>query len=91
MDSFYGTVDRDAPVFMNGVRGKETGRALLYDLPPVPHAVHRNRHTIHLANCVVAGEANVGRMRRMRPNAKPRQMNATPNNATRPIDDAQEP
>ena len=45
----------------------------------------------YLANCVVAGEANVGRARRMRPKAKPRQMNATANIATNPVDDAHAP
>lgn len=37
------------------------------------------------------GEANVGRARRMRPKAKPRQMNATANIATNPVDDAHAP
>lgn len=46
---------------------------------------------IYLANCVVVGEAKDGRVRRIRPNARPRQMNATANNATKPTDDAQEP
>ena len=42
-------------------------------------------------DCVVVGEAKDGRVRRIRPNARPRQMNATANNATKPTDDAQEP
>lgn len=45
----------------------------------------------HPADCVAAGEDGDGRVQRMRSKARPRQMNATPNNATKPIDDAHAP
>lgn len=45
----------------------------------------------YLASCVVAGEASVGLVRRMRPKVRPRQIKVTPNSATKPMDDAHRP